>query len=109
MDEKQAALKVYVLWAWLELNPGCDKKEHPLYLDLNIGQLILECPWCELYRRKNDNCVGCPLVERVDERCMITDSWYERWEMDIFFPGECSIAAGNIAALAWSEYKRLGG
>ena len=108
-ERRLAALKVHILWAWLASHPGHDKREHPLYRALRIGQPYLECPWCELYRSRHDdhNCTDCPLAE-VDARCTVHGSWYDCWKRNIPFQSGYSVEAGNIAGLAWQEYKRLG-
>ena len=109
MTEKQAALKVHILWSWLASHPGHDKREHPLYMPLHIDQLYLDCPWCELYRsRDGGNCDGCTLA-KVNDKCTEYGSWYDRWEFNLPYQHGYSVEAGSIATLAWQEYKRLGG
>lgn len=108
-ERRLAALKVYCIWSWLASHPGHDKREHPLYWDLHIDQLYLDCPWCDLYRSRDSvNCAGCPL-SNVNEDCAEYSSWYAHWEVNLPFQSGYSIEAGNIATLAWQEYKRLGG
>ncbi len=58
--EKNRALKVHIIWAWLEKNPG----------------------W---------------------------ETWVVSHSKKFTRTTEVTKAAGNIAALAWKEYKRLGG
>ena len=123
--EKRDALKVYCLWSWLERNPGKDKESYPLFYELGIHKFTSECPWCEYYlsmdivlTRINENCKGCPLF-RAGEQCIDNDdedSLYFVWAEVIDNPDPskkdikmASIAAGEIARVAWEEYKRLGG
>ena len=123
--KKRDALRVHCLWSWLERNPGKDKELYPLFYELGIHECSNECPWCECYLCMdfvptfiNENCKGCPLF-RAGEQCIDNDdedSLYFVWAEVIDDPEPskndikmAAIAAGDIANIAWEEYKRLGG
>ena len=123
MTRKEAALNTYILWAWLERNPGKNKKDHPLYYELGLDIFIDECPWCELFRfdYENGECNNCPLLSNdmecidIDSDAYNYDSPFYKWyfyknKLDGFkISKKAAIAAGEIARIAWKEYKRLGG
>ncbi len=110
MNEKTAVLKTYIMWSWLAKNPKCEKEDYYLYKELNYSSLHQACPLCEWSkdnnRHDNAQCFRCILYE-ARQMCDIEHSWYR-----IYIHGsikEASIAAGNIATLAWKRYEELGG
>lgn len=117
MNERLAALKVYCLWSWLASHPDKGKKDYPLFEELIVsGPDSPLCPWCEAYYL----CETCPL-SAVGQGCE-GGSWFDVWtrageRYETFLPeeqraallNERSWAAGEIARLAWKEYRRLEG
>ena len=104
MTEKYAALAVYNLWSWLEANPDAGKQDYPLYDELRIKECMDMCPWCELFRiRFTRICSGCPL-DRAYSNCFSDGSMFDCWNRN----SRRSVAAGEIARIAWKEYKRVG-
>jgi len=121
MTEKQAALLTYVMWSWLEANPGKRKKDHPFFYELGFSSFFDYCPLCELFRFDDEcgDCHNCPLLLR-DMECVYShnynhDSPFYKWNyysnnlVNYKVSKEASIAAGEIASVAWEEYKKLGG
>jgi len=108
MNEKLAALKVYCLWAGIEARNLSRKKDYPLYKELKFNKEAQKCSWCEMVGQGNDTvdeslCKKCPLG-KDNYCCCYRSSLYSQWL--------CSSThrpAGDIAAIAWKEYKRLGG
>ena len=112
MTEKYAALLVYVMWAWLEAHPykyKSMKYNYPLYKELKFYKSLSECPWCRLFWLPDLKlrCKGCP-ISKVSRNCFSPSSFFGRWvnSPDAF---DKSVNAGEIAKIAWQEYKRLGG
>ena len=122
MNEKLDALKVYVLWSWLERHPDCYKSDYPLFFELGFNKALHRCPWCDIWWNKEctDEDDGCPLYQ-VGECCTERDSLFNRWfeitGVNFFLStdeeaeekAESVRTAGDIARIAWAEYKRLGG
>ena len=113
--QKNHALKVYILWSWLERNPTESKENHPLWDELGYRAYRSGCAWCSVYLESW--CDGCPLNE-VDQACCNGETWYDLWwKAGWGLPENLSPLnmrvrkemAGNIAQVAWAEYKRLGG
>ena len=108
--KKLAALKTYNIWSWLSTHPGKEKKDYPLYYELGFDKLIDACPWCDI----SFSCKNCPL-DKEGYRCFTGQiSLYRIWVDYKFFDKnynkkEKCEAAGEIANVAWREYKRLGG
>ena len=113
MNEKLDALKVYCMWSWLERNPTQYKLDYPLFVELGFGKSKTHCPWCVRWIRdlRSSKCGNpdseCPLY-RAGECCLDTGSLYDVWYYNED-SGKRSRAAGEIARIAWQEYKRLGG
>ena len=116
--EKSAALKTYVMWAWLEKNPYKWKVDYPLYHKLLIGDELFDCAWCSLYSTflGGGDCQGCPLAESTAGCCTDDNSFYNKYQHTKCFMRKGKVAnklitgcAGDIARIAWAEYKRLGG
>ena len=109
MSKKLAALKVYCLWSWLERNPGRHKSGYPLFKELEINKSKNQCPWCDIWwhRRCRSWRSMCPLY-RVGEGCIHTDSLFYTWYYSKDLEDKARVA-GEIARIAWEEYKRLGG
>ena len=123
-EERHAALLVYLKWSYIERfgYEPYDLVERFKKLGIRIDRFEAKCAWCTLYRegiaglppRKCTNL--CPL-ERVGQNCFMTMGWFscvptEHFYMESGNPYSCMTgkeAAGNIAALAWKEYKRFGG
>ena len=97
MTERTAALKVYVIWAWLAQNPDKNKDEYPLFEELCYIDAPFECPWCHIF----DGCTDCPLVSCRE------GSLHYQWASNPQDLKLCSKCAGEIARIAWAEYKRL--
>lgn len=97
---KLAALLVYIKWAKIERT---EVYAHPYSnLCVDLSKFEADCPWCSLYHEAFMYCPGCPLDEE-EQNCFASKSWY--------YLGSHGnkVAAGNIARVAWQEYKRLGG
>ena len=63
------------LWKWLSQNPGCLKEEYPLYLDLEIYDMVGECGLCHYHDTEDDDvidykpkCEECILYEEDVEK-----------------------------------------
>ena len=112
MTKKHAALLSYIMWSWLERNPGRRKQHHPLYYELNYHKLFNSCPWCEIYFADDKNCGDCHLNKNNDN-CAHKNSNYLIWSRHVYYnyvdKKRAQIAAGEISKTAWKEYKRLGG
>jgi len=109
MNEKLAALKVYCLWAGIEARSLNRKKDYPLYKELRFNEEAQECTWCEMVGQGNGDidellCRKCPLWKN-NYWCCNRSSLYSQWRLY----DSMKKAAGDIAAIAWKEYKRLGG
>jgi len=118
MTEKQAALMTYIMWSWLERNPGKKKSQYHLFYELGFYKFISKCPWCDYY----DGCDPCPLAMN-NEMCInyidgkparsFYDTWvsytYDDSQKCDYMKKRAQIAAGEIARVAWEEYKKLGG
>ena len=124
-EKRYAALLVYLKWSYIGrfgYEPE-DLADRFRDLGIQINRFESNCAWCSLYRvgrgafqrRKCSN--QCPL-DRIGQNCFMTMSWFNcvSLEDDYKRNGDNfedymtgKEAAGNIAALAWKEYKRLGG
>ncbi len=108
VSKRSAALKTYTLWAWLEQNPFKSKEDYPLYDELYYEYQNNSCYWCTLFYRHGDNYVciskNCPLA-KANKSCDGNNSLYNNW----FYNKSPKVNAGEIAQIAWQEYKRLGG
>ena len=108
--DKLAALKVYVLWSWLERNPGRKKEEYPLFYELQLNKNLNRCPWCANYWDKSKYCSKCPLT-RAGKSCRLYRSPYVMWSNYTYYSygstQAASKAAGDIAIVAKKEYERL--
>lgn len=112
-----AALKVYCLWSWLSAHPDKWKSDYPLFQELIINRPNSSlCPWCDIHRGK---CSNCPLGV-VGELCGDGRSWFHIWinagrryqtfaleKQRTALLDERGWAAGEIARIAWNEYKWL--
>ena len=113
MNEKLAALKVYCLWAGIAEGKLCKKMDYPLFLELGIHLCEHHCPWCEIFNKNTYIsrvlCThDCPLGKVSP--CYEYDSLYEEWRLfSKVTKEERAMLAGDIATIAWKEYKRLGG
>ena len=106
---RRAALRVYVMWSWLEQHPEARKENYPLFFELRFYRDYAACPWCTLWLRtacELDDTI-CPL-NAIGEACPRDDSIYAIWQ-DTTSMTLRSRMAGEIAKIAWAEYKRLGG
>jgi hypothetical protein len=117
--KKSAALKTYIMWSWLE-QTGRDKESYPLYKKLGYDKCSGGCFWCH---HSNNYCEYCPLAMRglscdgfnwnTDDGLMSEYSpddtpfriWLNSWSGKTRNK-EGRIAAGDIAAIAWEEYKK---
>jgi len=123
IDKKQAALKMYVLLAWLEKHPNSYKDSYPLYNELNYNKNLFMSPWCSIYRKpilvfdyqlKNKfDCTECPIHKKGDE-CFTKHPSFFVWKLFNNSASEKrkkeeSIVIGDNARVAWEEYKKLGG
>ena len=125
-EKRYAALLVYLKWSYIE-RFGYEPNELEDRFDalgINLSRFEACCAWCELFRSgiadglEARTCtIKCPLV-RAEQHCFMTMSWFNCVSMENrykiqgdnypkYMTGK--VAAGNIAALAWKEYKRLGG
>lgn len=120
MIEKQAVLKAYVLWAWLE-NTGKFKKDFYHVKELLSPYIYYKCPLCEYAIESSHSdvpraCQYCPMFERwpkpdnsgTDLSC-ISNGIYNLW-----FHASClhdentaSHYAGIIAGALWERYKEI--
>ena len=119
MNEKLAALKVYCVWAGIEVRNLGLKMDYPLYEELKINEEAQACSWCEMVGQGKGAvnellCKKCPLWKA--DCCCNHSSLYAQWRLCAFgfAPTKHNTAvmqrtAGDIAAIAWKEYKRLGG
>ena len=128
LDKKLAALLVYCKWSWLESHPDKCTYEYPPSQKLNFFEFENHCPWCELYFSTKGAgttiCTGCPLDE-LGEKCVGSDvenslfkesrkfsvgdkTFLSRSEIEEI-KRKSRVAAGEIARIAWAEYKKLGG
>jgi len=112
MTKKKAALLSYIMWSWLERNPGKKKQHHPLFFELKYSTLFNSCPWCEIHFAEDKKCGGCPL-NKTKDNCAHSNSSYSIWSKYAYYKyadkNGSQIAAGEIARAAWKEYKLLGG
>ena len=115
--KKLAALKVYVLWSWLEQHPDKTKKQHPLYAEIGLATLLCGCPWCDIYLKWGGchllNGDKCPL-DLAGMNCKEPWAPFNKWYARLYRYSSEELrvkreAAGEIARVAWQEYKRLGG
>ena len=110
ISEKFAALLMYLKWSRLEQRGEytAGVAEH-----IPLHKYFAYSPWCELHNPYKDRvagvntapkgCSGCPL-DKAGQCCFGPGSWAQR-----FYAGGKAAMAGNIARVAWQEYKRLGG
>jgi hypothetical protein len=120
-DRKLAALKTYILWAGIEARGLKKKNEYPLFHELYYWSMIFSCPWCDMLGHiigiEPARCERyCPLSQYEMERCeklngnfdisscIDAGSLYHSW-----IHSYSRKDAGDIAAVAWKEYKKLGG
>ena len=111
--QKKAALLSYVLWSGMEENKAIAKIHYPLYNELGFVNMRDNCSWCEhlMEYDSHDNdekCRNCPLLKAGNGSCNSMNALFDSWA----FSGnakEKAICAGDIARVAWAEYKRLGG
>jgi len=117
MTEKQAALLTYIMWLWLEANPGKRKSQFPFFAHFGFHKMRFSCPWCEI----NPKCKTCPLYNK-DMPCTFDDSIYSAWlyysyrfnktpKFRIFkrmeYKKECKKYAKMIKETAINEYRKL--
>ena len=115
--DKQAALLSYIMWSWLERNPGKTKYDSPLYYNFGFNKFQSSCPWCEI----NPECKTCPIYKK-DKKCIFDDSIYTKWcnatrqlNMTYWFnifkrkkcKEECKRFAKKIKEIAINDYKKL--
>lgn len=106
---KRMALLIFIKWSWKSRNPGRSFDEEygwkigiELEPDYESG-----CPWCSMFTRYN--CGRCPILHETGSDCMTQDSLYRRATSSLSSDKDKKVAAGEIANIAWKEYKRLGG
>lgn len=120
MTEKQAVLKAYVLWAWLENTGNFEKKYYPIK-ELLSPSVYYKCPLCGYAIESSHSdvpraCQYCPMFERwpkpdnsgADLIC-IDDGIYDTWFHATFDNDRdrASHYAGDIAGALWELYKEL--
>lgn len=116
MTKRQAVLKAYVLWAWLE-HTGYEKKRYPVE-ELLANYFYFTCPLCEYAGHyigsiSHDGCIlNCPMKYRWPSHyyphykhmvCNQHGTAYMLWA-DGF---KKKLNAGRIAAALWKLYKEL--
>ena len=123
MTEKQAVLKSYVLWAWLERTGHPYKRDYPVKELLSDGEYYT-CSLCEYTGKSRINpvphaCSDCPMFGLwPDSDCNVVvnkchDGDYYQWTNAEYFLNECeahytaSYYAGSIAGALWKRYKEL--
>ncbi len=121
---KRAALRSFVMWSWLSRQGRLSRKEwpfsikimYPLFLELGYHKDSYYCPWCSLFA-ETCNLVGkrkkrmqhCPLSDHFNKgSCCYPNSLYGQFVL-ADSTKESQRVAGDIANIAWREYKRLGG
>ena len=133
--ERNVALRVYIMWAWIEeqeikalkedtyIDREKIKWEYPLYTELRYHNMEGECPWCHIfsvyipqeteyqegYDRCQTKCSGCPL--NLAGNCCDgpDDVLWRKWRFGEGIGNKHALCAGEIASLAWRIYKGLGG
>lgn len=123
MTEKQAVLKSYVLWAWLERTGHSYKRDYPVKELLSDNEYYT-CSLCEYTGQSRTNpvphaCSDCPMFglwpdsygNEIVNACYNGD--YDLW-IDASLSldenkaqSEASHYAGNIAGALWKRYKEL--
>jgi len=98
MSLRQVALKTYIMWSYLEQHPMDDKNDYYFYYPFYYDYMRGDCPYCEYH---TGGCNKCILLN-----CNEHDSYFDTWDNSRNRKVR-RIAAGNIAKIAWEDYKRL--
>jgi hypothetical protein len=120
-ERKLAALGVYILWAGIEARGLKKKNEYPLFNELHYWAINFSCPWCDMLGHNTGiepaRCERyCPLSQYEMEKCEKLNSNFTISSCvdvgSLYYSWVHSFSrkdAGDIAAVAWNEYKKLGG
>jgi hypothetical protein len=77
MTQKEAKELTLEMWRYLVEHPEYgDKFYLPRDLYLKIGNLLSQCPLCQLFQAHS--CKGCPL-SAADKNCLNGQSAYMKW------------------------------
>ena len=72
-EAKELAIKK---WQYIANNNGDDRGLVDALPEL--GGLLNDCSYCDIYLNVSPGCAGCPLKE-IGQRCLDRSSAYQRW------------------------------